>query len=219
MKAVCKEAGHFNVATMYEPYRVEGKKTMGYELFEQLGGFPDWVVFPTGGGTGVVGLWKAFQELRELGWHEDGMPKIAFVQADGCAPIVKAFKDGKEGSDPWKNPVTIAPGLRVPKALGDTLVLKAVRESHGTGVAVDDDGMRAGVSEFARLEGIGACYEGGATLAALRQLVQGGTVKRDETVVLFNTGTPLKNPKPPRIQKLLTVGSADEVVKALAVRA
>jgi len=219
VKAVCKEAGHFNVATMYEPYRVEGKKTMGYELFEQLGGLPDWVVFPTGGGTGVVGLWKAFQELRELGWHEDGMPKIAFVQADGCAPIVKAFKDGKEGSDPWKNPVTIAPGLRVPKALGDTLVLKAVRESHGTGVAVDDDGMRAGVSEFARLEGIGACYEGGATLAALRQLVQGGTVKRDETVVLFNTGTPLKNPKPPRIQKLLTVGSADEVVKALAVRA
>src|SRR3989449_8001528 len=203
---------------MYEPYRVEGKKTMGYELFEQLGGLPDWVVFPTGGGTGVVGLWKAFQELRELGWHDDGMPKIAFVQADGCAPIVKAFKDGKEGSDPWKNPVTIAPGLRVPKALGDTLVLKAVRESHGTGVAVDDDGMRAGVYEFARLEGIGACYEGGATLAALRQLVQGGTVKRDQTVVLFNTGTPLKNPRAAVGMKVATVASSNEILERLGVQ-
>jgi threonine synthase len=215
VKAACKDTGFFNVATMYEPYRVEGKKTMGYELFEQLGGLPDWVVFPTGGGTGVVGLWKAFQELKELGWTDGAMPKIAFVQAEGCAPIVKAFKEGKEGSDPWKNPATIAPGLRVPKALGDTLVLKAVRESHGTGVAVDDEAMRAAVSEAARLEGIGACYEGGATLAALRQLVQGGTVTRDDTVVLFNTGTPLKNPSPPRHQKLSTVESADEIVEAL----
>ena len=215
VKAACKETGHFNVATMYEPYRVEGKKTIGYELFEQLGGLPDWVVVPTGGGTGVVGLWKAFQELTELGWHDGPSPKIAFVQAEGCAPIVKAFKDGKESSDPWKNPVTIAPGLRVPKALGDTLVLKAARETHGTGVAVDEGAMRAAVSEFARLEGIGACYEGGATLAALRHLVQGGTVKRDETVVLLNTGTPLKNPSPPRPQKILTIESASEIVGAL----
>src|SRR5205809_5196094 len=154
---------------MYEPYRVEGKKTMGYELFEQLGGLPDWVVFPTGGGTGVVGLWKAFQELKELGWHDGPLPRIAFVQAAGCAPIVKAFKDEKEGSELWKNPVTIAPGLRVPKALGDTLVLRAARESRGTGVAVEDEAMREAVSEFARFEGSGACYEGGATLGAPRQ--------------------------------------------------
>jgi len=215
VKAVCKDTDFFNVATMYEPYRVEGKKTMGYELFEQLGGLPDWVVFPTGGGTGVVGLWKAFQEMRELGWVDKAMPRIAFVQAAGCAPIVKAFKDGKEASDPWKNPATIAPGLRVPKALGDSLVLKAARESRGTGVAVEDDAMRAAVSEFARLEGIGACYEGGATLAALHQLVQGGSVKRDETVVLFNTGTPLKNPRPAVGMKVATVESSAELEEHL----
>jgi threonine synthase len=215
VKAVCKDTDFFNVATMYEPYRVEGKKTMGYELFEQLGGLPDWVVFPTGGGTGVVGLWKAFQEMRELGWVDKVMPRIAFVQAAGCAPIVKAFKDGKEASDPWKNPATIAPGLRVPKALGDSLVLKAARESRGTGVAVEDDAMRAAVSEFARLEGIGACYEGGATLAALHQLVQGGSVKRDETVVLFNTGTPLKNPRPAVGMKVATVESSAELEEHL----
>ena len=216
VKAACKETGHFNVATMYEPYRVEGKKTMGYELFEQLGGLPDWVVFPTGGGTGVVGLWKAFQELKELGWHEGPMPRIAFVQAAGCAPIVKGFTEGKEGSSAWKNPATIAPGLRVPKAFGDTLVLAAARESRGTGVAVEDEAMRMGVSEFARLEGIGTCYEGGATLAALLQLVQAGTVKRDESVVLFNTGTLLKNPRATVGMKVATVSSATDLVEHLA---
>jgi threonine synthase len=219
VKAVCKDAGFFNVATLYEPYRVEGKKTMGYELLEQLGGLPDWVVFPTGGGTGVVGLWKAFHELRELGWHEGPMPRIAFVQAADCAPIVRAFKGNKESSDPWKNPATIAPGLRVPKPLGDFLVLRAARESQGTGIAVTDDAMRASVSEFARLEGIGACYEGGATLAALRHLVQAGSVKREDTVVLFNTGTALKNPFPPKPQKLSTVESADDVIAGLKGKA
>jgi len=143
------------------------------------------------------------------------MPKIAFVQADGCAPIVKAFKEGKEGSDPWKNPATIAPGLRVPKALGDTLVLRAARESRGTGVAVEDEAMRAAVSELARLEGIGACYEGGASLAALRQLAQDGTVKRDETVVLFNTGTALKNPRSVVGMKVATVENATDLVDRL----
>jgi len=215
VKAVCKEAGYFNVSTLYEPYRLEGKKTMGYELFEQLGGLPDWIVFPTGGGTGVVGLWKAFAELKELGWYEGPMPKIAFVQAAGCAPIVKAFDAGKESSDPWKDPSTIAPGLRVPKALGDFLVLRAARESHGTGLAIEDGAMRSAVTEFARLEGIGACYEGGATLAGLRMLVEAGTVKREDTVVLFNTGTPLKNPFPPKPQKLSTVESADDVLARL----
>ena len=215
VKAVCTKADFFNVATLYEPYRIEGKKTMGYELFEQLNGLPDWVVFPTGGGTGVVGLWKALSELRELGWYDGQMPKIAFVQAAGCAPIVKAFDEGKEASAPWKNPVSIAAGLRVPKAVGDFLVLRAARESGGTGIAVEDEAMRAAVSEFARLEGIGACYEGGATLAALRELVEKGTVHRDDTVVLFNTGTPLKNPFPPKPQKLSTVASADEVIARL----
>jgi len=215
VRAVCTTAGWFDMATMYEPYRVEGKKTMGYELWEQLGGLPDWVVFPTGGGTGVVGLWKAFQELKELGWHDGPLPRIAFVQAAGCAPIVRAFEVGKDGSDPWKDPATIAPGLKVPKALGDFLVLRAARETGGTGVAVTDDGMRAGVTEFARLEGIGACYEGGATLAALRRLVETGKVKPDHTVVLFNTGTPLKNPFPPRPAKVSTVESADEILRKL----
>ena len=219
VKAVCAKAEFFNVATLYEPYRVEGKKTMGFELFEQLGGLPDWVVFPTGGGTGVVGLWKAFSELRELGWYDGPLPRMAFVQAAGCAPIVKAFEDGKEGSNPWKNPTTIAPGLRVPKALGDFLVLRAAKESHGTGIAIEDEAMRAAVSEFARLEGIGACYEGGATLAALRTLVEKGTVKHDDTVVLFNTGTPLKNPFPPKPQKLSTVDSADELITRLTGKA
>ncbi len=219
VRAVCRTAGWFDMATLYEPYRVEGKKTMGYELWEQLGGLPDWVVFPTGGGTGVVGLWKAFNELKELGWHEGPLPRIAFVQAAGCAPIVKAFEAGKEGSDPWKDPATIAPGLRVPKALGDFLVLRAARESGGAGVAVSDDGMRAGVSELARLEGIGACYEGGATLAALRLLVQSGKVRPDHTVVLFNTGTPLKNPFPPRHAKVSTVESADEIIEKIGGKA
>jgi len=217
VKAACSKSDFFNVATLYEPYRVEGKKTMGFELFEQLGALPDWVVLPTGGGTGVVGLWKAFSELRDLGWYDGPMPRIAFVQAAGCAPIVKAFEDGKDGSTPWKNPTTIAPGLRVPKALGDFLVLRAARESNGTGIAIEDEAMRTAVSEFARLEGIGACYEGGATLAALRKLVEAGTVERDDTVVLFNTGTPLKNPFPPKPQKLSTVDSADEVIAKLAV--
>src|SRR3970282_1282104 len=174
------------MAKMCEPYRVEGKKTMGYELWEQLGGLPDWVVFPTGGGTGVVGLWKAFQELKELGWHDGPLPRIAFVQAAGCAPIVRAFEVGKDGSPPWKPPATIAPGLKVPKALGDFLVLRAARETGGTGVAVTDDGMRAGGTEFARLEGIGACYEGGATLAALRRLVETGEVEPDPPAGLFH---------------------------------
>ncbi len=215
VKAVCDEAGYFNMATMYEPYRVEGKKTMGYELLEQLGGLPDWVVFPTGGGTGVVGLWKSFRELGILGWHEGKPPRIAVVQASGCAPIVAAFKEGKEASEAVREPATIAPGLKVPKALGDFLVLRAARETEGTAVDVSDAAMRQGVTEFARLEGIGACYEGGATLAALRKLVEGGKVKRDDTVVLFNTGTPLKNPFPPRPAKLSSVESARDLIKRL----
>ena len=201
VRALCSDTDFFDMATLYEPYRVEGKKTMGYELLEQLGGLPDWVVFPTGGGTGVTGLWKSFREIGAMGWHEGPPPKIAVVQAAGCAPIVKAFREGKEGAEAWKDPATIAPGLKVPRPFGDFLILRAARETGGTAVAVEDDAMRTGVSEFARLEGIGACYEGGATLAALRKLVEGGKVRRDDTVVLFNTGTPLKNPFPPTTSK------------------
>jgi threonine synthase len=219
VRAVCGEAGYFDMATMAEPYRVEGKKTMGYELLEQLGGLPDWVVFPTGGGTGVVGLWKAFREIGVLGWHEGRPPRIVAVQAAGCAPIVQAFREGKESSETWKDPTTIAPGLKVPKALGDFLVLRAVRETEGTAVAVDDGEMRTGVSDLARLEGIGACYEGGATLAALRKLVETGKVKPDHTVVLFNTGTSLKNPFPPRHAKVSTVESADEIIAKIGGKA
>ncbi len=220
VREVCAgDGGYFDMATLREPYRVEGKKTMGYELLEQLGGLPDWVVFPTGGGTGVVGLWKAFREIGVLGWHEGPPPKIAVVQAEGCAPIVTAFREGKESSDPWKDPATIAPGLKVPKAFADFLVLRAARETAGTAVAVSDADMRTGVSDFARLEGIGACYEGGATVAALRRLVEGGKVRRDDTVVLFNTGTPLKNPFPPKPAKLSTVDTAKELRMKLGLKA
>ncbi len=215
VRAVCASTDFFNVATLYEPYRVEGKKTMGYELLDDLGGLPDWVVFPTGGGTGVIGLWKAFGELRDLGWHDGPPPRICAVQAAGCAPIVRAFQDGKSESEPWPNPATIAPGLRVPKAFADFLVLRALRETDGTSVAVTDDAMRAAVIELGSVEGIGACYEGGATLAALHDLVDRGDVRSKDTVVLFNTGTPLKNPSPPWPAKIETVGSARDVVDRL----
>jgi len=216
VRDVCASTNFFSVATLYEPYRVEGKKTMGYELFEQLGGLPEWVVFPTGGGTGVVGLWKAFHELKELEWHEGPPPRICAAQAAGCAPIVKAFQEGKSESEPWRDPATIAPGLRVPKPFADALVLRGLRETNGTAVAVTDDAMRAAVVELAAMEGIGACYEGGAALAALRELLDHDHVRSDETIVLFNTGTPLKNPSPPRHSKLVTVASADDVVKGIA---
>jgi threonine synthase len=203
------------MATLHEPYRVEGKKTMGYEVWEQLGGLPDWVVVPTGGGTGVVGLWKAFEELRALGWHEGPSPKIAFAQATGCAPLVQAFAEGKEEAKEWKDAKTVAPGLRVPRAIGDRLVLKATRASGGRGVAVTDEAMIAATAELARLEGIHACFEGGATLAALKRLVAEGHVKPDERVVLFNTGTGLKNPRSSVGAKIATVRSYAELRKRL----
>lgn len=215
VREACEKLGYFLMATLQEPYRVEGKKTMGFELWEQMGGFPDWVVFPTGGGTGVVGLWKAFEELRALGWSEGPPPKIAFVQASGCAPLVRAFEEGKEEAKEWKDAKTIAPGLRVPKAIADRLVLKATRTSGGRGVAVTDEAMIAATSEFARAEGIHACFEGGATLAALKALVADGLVKADERVVLFNTGTGLKNPRAATGTKIATVRSYAELRKRL----
>jgi threonine synthase len=215
VKEACQKLGYFLMATLQEPYRVEGKKTMGFELWEQLGGLPDWVVFPTGGGTGVVGLWKAFEELRALGWCEDAPPKIAFVQSAGCAPLVRAFEGGKETATEWKDAETIAAGLRVPKAIGDALVLRATKASGGLGLAVTDGALVAATGELARLEGIHACFEGGATLAALHRLVTDGHVKRDERVVLFNTGTGLKNPRSTMGAKVATVRSYAELRKRL----
>ena len=215
VREAAQKLGYFNMATLQEPYRVEGKKTMGFELWEQLGGLPDWVVFPTGGGTGVVGLWKAFEELRTLGWHEGPPPKIAFVQAAGCAPLVRAFQEGREDAREWKDAKTVAAGLRVPRAIADRLVLKATRASGGRGVAVSDEAMIGATAELARKEGIHACFEGGATLAALKSLVVDGHVEKDDRVVLFNTGSGLKNPRSAVGAKVASVRSYAELRKRL----
>ena len=188
------EAGWYNVSTLKEPYRVEGKKTMAYELAEQLGWrWPDWLVYPTGGGTGIVGMWKAFEELERLGWMPAGRrPRLVSVQAAGCAPIVRAFETGEERADLWPAARTVADGLRVPGAIGDFLILRALRESRGAAVAVEDDEMIAAMRDIGRLEGISAAPEGGATLCALRTLLRRGVVDPDASVVLFNTGGALK---------------------------
>ncbi len=167
-----KPQGWYDVSTLKEPYRIEGKKTMGYELAEQLDWtLPDWIIYPTGGGTGMVGMWKAFAEMTALGWigAENG-PHMVTVQAAGCAPIVRAFDAGAEKAAPWENAHTVADGLRVPRAIGDFLVLRAVRESGGAAVAVSDADMVAGMRDMGRLEGISAAPEGGAALHALRVL-------------------------------------------------
>jgi threonine synthase len=186
--------GWYDVSTLKEPYRIEGKKTMGYEVAEQLGWtLPDWIIYPTGGGTGMVGMWKAFAEMSALGWIDQvRRPQMVSVQAAGCAPIVRAFASGTEKAAPWENAQTIADGLRVPKAIGDFLVLRAIRESHGTAVAVGDAEMVAGMKDLGRLEGISAAPEGGAALHALRVLVGEGRIKPHDSVVLFNTGGALK---------------------------
>jgi len=186
--------GWYDVSTLKEPYRVEGKKTMGYELAEQLEWrLPDWIVYPTGGGTGLVGMWKAFDELEAIGWIEPGRrPRMVSVQAAGCAPIVRAFEDGTEKAAPWEHAHTVADGLRVPRAIGDFLILRAIRESGGTALAVSDAEMVDDMLEIGRCEGISAAPEGGAALSAIRKLAASGQIKRDETVVLFNTGGALK---------------------------
>jgi threonine synthase len=186
--------GWYDVSTLKEPYRIEGKKTMAYELGEQLDWqMPDWIIYPTGGGTGMVGMWKAFDELERIGWIAPGKrPRMVSVQADHCAPIVKAFEQGAERSVLWANARTIADGLRVPKAVGDFLVLRAVRESGGTALAVSDAEMVSAMRELGSREGISAAPEGGASLQALKQLVAEGRIGADETVVLFNTGGALK---------------------------
>ena len=186
--------GWFDMSTLKEPYRVEGKKTMGYELAEQLGWeLPDVVIYPTGGGTGLIGMWKAFEEMEQLGWIEPGRrPRMVSVQAAGCAPIVRAFEAGAETAQPWQDAQTVASGLRVPGAVGDFLMLRALRESGGTAVAVSDDELIAASHDFARHTGIFPAPEGGATLAALLRLKEQDQVEADARVVLFNTGSGYK---------------------------
>jgi len=193
VKDGAQEMGWFSVATLGEPYRVEGKKTMGLEVAEQLDWkLPDVIIYPTGGGTGIIGMWKVFDELEQMGWIGRERPRMVSVQAEGCSPIVKAYMEGKEESQFFEGANTVAAGLRVPKALGDFLILKAVKESKGTAIAVSDEELMADVRLISRLEGIFACPEGAATISALRKMVEAGEVDRNERVVLFNTGSGLK---------------------------
>ncbi|MCA1559621.1 MAG: threonine synthase [Acidobacteria bacterium] len=189
-----KLLGWYDMSTLKEPYRIEGKKTMAYELGEQLGWqFPDWIIYPTGGGTGMIGMWKAFEEMERIGWKAAGArPKMVSVQATHCAPIVRAFDQGAERSEMWQDARTIADGLRVPKAIGDFLVLRAVRESGGTAIAVSDADMVRGMRELGAKEGISAAPEGGAALEAVKVLLHDGRIKPADTVVVFNTGGALK---------------------------
>jgi threonine synthase len=186
--------GWYDVSTLKEPYRIEGKKTMAYELAEQMDWrWPDWIVYPTGGGTGMVGMWKAFDELEQIGWMTpQHRPRMVSVQAEGCAPIVRAFQQGAEKAQPWEGASTVADGLRVPRAIGDFLILRAIRESGGTAVAVSDRAMVQGMLDIGKREGVSAAPEGGAALAAIARLVADGSIKPDDSVVLFNTGGALK---------------------------
>jgi len=190
-----KEAeGWFEVSTLKEPYRIEGKKTMGYELAEQLQWrLPDVILYPTGGGVGLIGMWKAFEEMEALGWILPGKrPKMIVVQAEGCQPIVKAFEAGAERSVFFENAQTVSSGLRVPKPLGDFLILKAVRESGGTAIAISDEESLAAGVELAKLEGMFVAPEGAACVAAVRHLLGSGFLKPEEKIVIYNTGAGLK---------------------------
>jgi threonine synthase len=189
-----KEAeGWFDVSTLKEPYRVEGKKTLGYELAEQLNWqLPDVIIYPTGGGTGLIGMWKAFDEMQQMGWIDSKRPRMVTVQAAGCAPIVRAFEDGKRFADEFPNAATTASGLRVPKAIGDFLILDAIRESGGTAVAVTDEELIAATGEIGAAEGVFCAPEGAACLPALRKLIETGVVNKNDQVVLFNTGSGVK---------------------------
>ncbi|HEX7050633.1 MAG TPA: threonine synthase [Longimicrobiales bacterium] len=191
--AGAREHGWFDLSTLKEPYRVEGKKTMGYELFEQLGGrLPDVIVYPTGGGTGLVGMWKAFDEMERLGWIGAERPRMIAVQAADCAPIVRAWERGDETAEPWQDARTSAAGLRVPRAIGDFLILRALRDSDGAAIAVTDDAMREHVRLIGATTGVFAAPEGGATAAGARALRSRGVLRPDHEVVLFNTGSGLK---------------------------
>ena len=194
--AACKENGWFDLSTLKEPYRIEGKKTMGLELAEQLGwALPDAIFYPTGGGTGLIGMWKAFDELERIGFIGPERPRMYAVQAEGCAPMVRAFENGERHAERWEGAHTVAAGIRVPKAVGDFLILDAVRESGGAALAVSDAALLAAVEEAAG-DGLFLCPEGGATLAAYDRALANGLVSADERVVLFNCATALKYPMP-----------------------
>jgi threonine synthase len=196
----CQKFGWFDLSTLREPFRVEGKKIMGYELALDLQAalgtpgpqLPEVIIYPAGGGTGLVGMWKAFDEMQQLGWIGSERPRMVAVQAAGCAPIVRAFEAGQEFAEPIKDAHTIAAGLRVPGAIADFLMLRAIRSSGGTAIAVTDDELMAAAHELAREQGIFACPEGGATWAAARKLIDAGWLKPEQHVVLFNTGSGLK---------------------------
>jgi threonine synthase len=189
-----KEAeGWFDVSTLKEPYRIEGKKTMGYELAEQFDWeLPDVIIYPTGGGTGLIGMWKAFDEMEQMGWIGSKRPRMVTVQAAGCAPIVRAFKEGKRFADEFPNAQTTASGLRVPRAIGDFMILDALRDSGGTAIAVTDEELIAATKEIGAAEGIFCAPEGAACLPALRKLLEAESVQSNERVVLFNTGSGVK---------------------------
>jgi threonine synthase len=190
------EHGWFDASTLKEPYRIEGKKTMGLEIAEFFDWrMPDVVVYPAGGGVGIIGIWKALRELRDMGWVSGRLPRMVVVQASGCAPLVRAFEEACDASEFWDGAQTMAAGLRVPKALGDFLVLQAVRETGGTAVAVSDEEIADAMMLAAKTDGLGMCPEGAATVAAVRQLGHLGWLQADETVVLINTGTALKYPE------------------------
>ena len=185
--------GWFDVSTLKEPFRVEGKKTMGYEVAEQLGWkLPQGIIYPTGGGVGLIGMWKAFDEMEELGWIGPERPKMVSVQAAGCAPIVKAWEEGKSASEMWLNAITFASGLRVPRSYGDYLILDILKKSQGTAVAATDDEILDAVRHWATVEGVFAAPEGAASLVAYRKLRASGFFGADDVVVLFNTGTAYK---------------------------
>jgi len=191
-RAFAAEQGYFDVSTLREPYRIEGKKTMGIEIAEQLEwSLPSHIVYPTGGGTGLIGMWKVFREMREGGWLPDGVefPRMVSAQADGCAPIVRAFRAGADRATPWEDPHTHASGLRVPAALGDRLILRALRESHGDAGSASEDAIRAGTSRLARASGVDVGPEGGCALAVLEALAHAGRIPRSARVLVFNTGS------------------------------
>jgi len=187
------EEGWFDMSTLKEPYRVEGKKTMGYEVAEQFDWeLPDAIFYPTGGGVGMIGMWKAFDELEQLGWISSRRPKMIAIQAEGCQPIVRAFEQGAERSEFWKDALTVAAGLRVPKPLGDVLILKILRESSGMAIALHDEEILNAGRELASLEGIFAAPEGAACVPAARKLIASGFLKANDRIVLYNTGSGLK---------------------------
>ena len=189
-----KPRGWYEVSTFREVGRAEGKKTMGYELAEQLNWtLPDWIIYPTGGGTGLIGMWKAFAEMEAIGWLSPGRrPRMVSVQTEGCAPIIRAFKSGAETAGTWEDAHTVADGLRVPRAIADFLILRTIRESGGTAVSVGDQQMVSDMKVMGSEEGISAAPEGAASLSAVRQLIAAGTIKKNDVVVLFNTGGALK---------------------------